>query len=106
MASRNFAFDLSTLPQGMHLTAMDISTRYAYYSYKVSLYNPTTGEWDECKRYTLDDTTGLGESEITLPDLQDYLMNGFLYCRFEKLGAADSYADIDTPAITMEGRVE
>ncbi|MCI6041445.1 MAG: hypothetical protein MR742_13145 [Clostridiales bacterium] len=106
VASRNFAFDLSTLPQGMHLTAMDISTRYAYYSYKVSLYNPTTGEWDECKRYTLDDTTGLGESEITLPDLQDYLMNGFLYCRFEKLGAADSYADIDTPAITMEGRVE
>lgn len=104
--SRAFAFDLSSLPQGMRLTAMDISTRYAYYSYAVSLYNPATGEWDECKRYTLNDATGLGESDITLPDLQDYLMDGFLYCRFEKLGTDDSYADIDTPTITMEGRVE
>ena len=33
-------------------------------------------------------------------------MDGFLYCQFEKLGADDGYADVDTPAITMEGRVE
>ena len=71
-----------------------------------SRFNNATGEWDECKRYTLNNATGLGESEITLPDLQDYLMDGFLYCRFEKLGTDDSYADIDTPTITMEGRVE
>ena len=44
--------------------------------------------------------------ETRLPDLQEYLMNGFLYCRFEKLGAADGYADIDIPTIIMEGRVE
>ena len=38
--SRAFAFDLSALPQGMRVTQMDISTRYAYYSYQVSLYQP------------------------------------------------------------------
>ena len=38
--------------------------------------------------------------------VEEYLMDGFLYCQFEKLGADDGYADIDTPAITMEGRVE
>ena len=104
--SRAFAFDLSSLPRDMRVTDMDISIRYAYYSYQVSLYNPTTGEWDEYKRYTVDDITGLAKVETRLPDLQEYLMNGFLYCRFERLGAADGYADIDTPAITMEGRVE
>ena len=57
--SRAFAFDLSSLPRDMRVTDMDISIRYAYYSYQVSLYNPTTGEWDEYKRYTVDDITGL-----------------------------------------------
>ena len=104
--SRSFAFDLSSLPRDMRVTDMDISIRYAYYSYQVSLYNPTTGEWDEYKRYTVDDITGLAKVETSLPDLQEYLMNGFLYCRFERLGAADGYADIDIPTIIMEGRVE
>ena len=104
--SRAFAFDLSSLPRDMRVTDMDISIRYAYYSYQVSLYNPTTGEWDEYKRYTVDDITGLAKVETSLPDLQEYLMNGFLYCRFERLGAADGYADIDIPTIIMEGRVE
>lgn len=104
--SRAFAFDLNAMPQGMRVTEMDISSRYAYYSYKVSLYNPATGEWDEYKRYTLDNATGQGKTESILPDVQEYLMDGFLYCQFEKLGADDGYADIDTPAITMEGRVE
>ena len=104
--SRAFAFDLSSLPRDMRVTDMDISIRYAYYSYQVSLYNPTTGEWDEYKRYTVDDITGLAKVETRLPDLQEYLMNGFLYCRFERLGAADGYADIDIPTIIMEGRVE
>lgn len=40
------------------------------------LYNPTTGEWDEYKRYTVDDITGLAKVETSLPDLQEYLMNG------------------------------
>lgn len=104
--SRAFAFDLSSLPRDIRVTDMDISIRYAYYSYQVSLYNPTTGEWDEYKRYTVDDITGLAKVETSLPDLQEYLMNGFLYCRFERLGAADGYADIDIPTIIMEGRVE
>ena len=54
----------------------------------------------------MDDITGLAKAETSLPDLQEYLMNGFLYCRFERLGAADGYADIDIPTIIMEGRVE
>lgn len=54
----------------------------------------------------LDNATGQGKTESILPDVQEYLMDGFLYCQFEKLGADDGYADIDTPAITMEGRVE
>ena len=54
----------------------------------------------------MDDVTGQNKTESILPDLQEYLLDGFLYCRFEKLGAADGYADIDTPTITMEGRVE
>ena len=104
--SRAFAFDLSALPQGMRVTQMDISTRYAYYSYQISLYHPATGKWDKYKRYTVDDVMGQNKTESILPDLQEYLLDGFLYCRFEKLGAADGYADIDTPTITMEGRVE
>ena len=106
--SRAFAFDLSSLPRDMRVTDMDISIRYAYYSYQVSLHNPTTGEWDEYKRYTVDDITGLlPEVETSLrgfagvPDERDSRIAGL-----KGSGAADGYADIDIPTIIMEGRVE
>ena len=102
--SRSFAFDLSSLPRDMRVTDMDISSAMPTIPIRFRSTTPPTGEWDEYKRYTVDDITGLAKVETSLPDLQEYLMNGFLYCRFERLGAADGYADIDIPTIIMEGR--
>lgn len=101
-----FAFDLSALPEGFAMTDMDISSRYSYYSYRISLYNAQTRQWDEFKRFTIDKTTGMGTEEIFPPELAKYMLDGFLYCRFEKQDNEADYADMGTPMLTMEGRME
>lgn len=101
-----FAFDLSALPEGFAMTDMDISSRYSYYSYRISLYNTQTRQWDEFKRFTLDKTTGMGTEEIFPPELAKYMLDGVLYCRFEKQDNEADYADMGTPMLTMEGRME
>ncbi len=100
-----FAFDVSGLPQGMTLTDMDISPRYSYYDYKVSLYNARTGEWDAFKTYTRD-RSGQAATQTDVPQLKDYITGGYLYARFERYGAAEDYADVDTPILTLDGRMK
>lgn len=101
-----FAFDLNALPEGFVMTDMDISSRYSYSSYRISLYNSQTHQWDEFKRFTLDRTTGMGMEQIYTPELAKYMLDGFLYCRFEKQDNQTDYADMNTPMLTMEGRME
>ncbi|MDO4351200.1 MAG: hypothetical protein Q4C35_11295 [Eubacteriales bacterium] len=100
-----FAFDVSALPEGIALSAMDISPRYSYYDYKVSLYNAHTGEWDAFKLYTRD-RNGQATTQTEALKLEDYLNGGYLYARFERYGATEDYADVDTPVLTMDGRMK
>ena len=100
-----FAFDVSALPAGMTLTDMDISPRYSYYDYKVSLHNTRTGEWDEFKLYTRD-RSGQATTHTDIPNLEDYITAGYLYARFERYGASEDYAEVDTPILTMDGRMK
>lgn len=84
---------------------MDISPRYSYYDYKVSLYNAHTGEWDAFKLYTRD-RNGQATTQTEALKLEDYLNGGYLYARFERYGATEDYADVDTPVLTMDGRMK
>ena len=101
-----FAFDVSAIPKGFELTGMDIAGRYAYYSYKVTLYDPATGEWKEFKTYTMDPSTGVGTAQCVLPELEAYVTDGYLYARFETYGTVESYNEVDSPALTIEGWVK
>lgn len=101
-----FAFDMSSLPQGLTLTSLDIAPRYSYYSYKTSLYNARTGEWDEFEFITVDRNGNTESTENALPDLDDYLSDGYLFVQFESHGNTESYADIYTPVMSLEGSVK
>ncbi len=103
-----FAFDMSALPEGLTISDFDISSRWAYYSYKLSLYNGRTGEWDAYKFFTMDPTGSASteNSADTLSSLEDYLYNGYLFAQFESYGSTETYADINSPVLTLEGSVK
>lgn len=101
-----FAFDMSALPQGLTLTSFDISSKYAYYSYKISLYNGSTGKWDEFKLCTLDRNGNMESTTNTLSQLENYLNDGYLFAQFEAYGNTESYADVNSPVLTLEGSVK
>ena len=102
-----FAFDVSAIPDRWTLTSFDISPNYAYYPYTVSLYNFKTGSWDEFKVYDIVRSTGVGTAKIKLPTLSDCVdSSGMLYAQFRKNSNADSYPEIGTPVLTMDGRLK
>lgn len=102
---QTFAIDMRALPDQLTITGFDVGSQYSYYAYNVSLYNPQTGQWDAWKQFTVDRSTGRGSSVASLPDLDTYLVNGFLFARFEK-GGSEEYADVSVPVVTVEGRVK
>lgn len=102
-----FAFDMNAVPDGFTLTDFHLSASYAYYSYKVSLYNTLAGQWEQVSAWTYDPATGTGKENVTLTSLEGYIdADGMLYARFERLANTDDYAEVGAPVLTMDGRVE
>lgn len=101
-----FAFDVSEVPDGVTLSAFDVSPRYSYYSYKVSLYNVRNGGWDECKRVSVNAQNGQESVTAVLPRLEDYVEDGRMFVRFEPYGQADQYTSMDIPVLTLDGRAQ
>lgn len=102
-----FAFDMSVAPDNYEISAFDITTTNSYSSHKISLYNITTGKWDEFKEFTYSNSTGLSTGKSTLPKLDQYLNEQkLLYVKFEAVGSQNNYAEIGIPILTMDGKVK
>lgn len=105
-ASPVFAFDMSAIPEGFKATKFDISPMYNYQPYKISLYNKDTKQWDEYKLNDIDRNTGLSRETAKLPEVSRYVVDGYLYARFEKRSSSDDGVDISMPILTVDGRVD
>ena len=102
-----FAFDISTLPPNLNITALRVYPAYSYFSYEISFYNGQTGQWDVINRYRMDGGSNPGQWEMnTLPKLEPYMQDGYLYVRFDKYGNANDYSEISNPRLDMEGRMD
>lgn len=100
-----FAIDISALPQDMDVDLFSISTPYQNASYRVSLYNFQTQQWDEHAVCLYNLSSGSRSRTSTLPDLSLYESEGFLYARF--VSADDTeYAEILSPRLIVEGSVQ
>lgn len=102
-----FAFDISALPPNLNITALRVYPAYSYFSYEISFYNVQTGQWDVINRYQMDRRNGQGQWEMsTLPKIEPYMQDGYLYVRFDKYGNANDYSEISNPRLEIEGRMD
>lgn len=93
-----FCFVLPEEARSMKVSEMDIGMEYVYGDYTMMVYNIKTGEWQEIKSTKpFIDQVKLGECVNG---------EGELFIRFEPTLTTDSYGEISTPYMTMDGRVQ
>jgi len=92
-----FCFILPPEARGMDVSGAELAPRYIYGDYAMYVFNHKTREWDELNRKAdmkkqLDLKTHLSEE-------------GELFVLFEPALTTDTYADMETPYLTMEGGI-
>ncbi len=93
-----FCFVLPKEAQSMKLTGLDIGTDYAYSGYTMSVYNEKTAGWTEI------DISKELKDQIDLKTFMN--KEGEIFVQFALGVVTDYYAEMNTPYMTLDGRVQ